>query len=108
MPGTPVAYLAVSAQSGLGPAPSSGWWTRIPSLSPRCGHRRLRPLEQVARELRRPKTWVINEALAAYLERENQRQRTYRETLEVLADVEAGRLTDGVHGEFILHAAIGV
>ena len=87
--------LAVSAQPGLGPAPSSGWWTRILSLSPQCGQQRLRPLEQVARELRQPKTWVINEALAAYFERENQRQRTYRETLEVLADVEAGRLTDG-------------
>ena len=53
------------------------------------------PLEQVASELRRPKAWVINEALAAYFERENQQQRMYRETLEGLADVEAGRLIDG-------------
>ena len=53
------------------------------------------PLEKVASELRRPKAWVINEALAAYLERENQQQRMYRETLEGLADVEAGRLIDG-------------
>ena len=53
------------------------------------------PLEQVARELRRPKAWVINEALAAYFERGNQQQRMHRETLEGLADVEAGRVIDG-------------
>ena len=55
----------------------------------------LQSLEQVARELRRPKTWVINKALAAYFERENQRRRTYRVTLEALTDVEAVRVIDG-------------
>ena len=53
------------------------------------------PLEQAASELRRPKAWIINEALASYFERENQGQRMYRETLEGLADVEAGRVIDG-------------
>ena len=52
-------------------------------------------LEQAAAELSRPKGWVINEALAAYFEREDRRQKMYRETLEGLADVEAGRLIDG-------------
>ncbi len=53
------------------------------------------PLEQAATESCRPKAWIINEALAAYFERENQDQRMYRETLEGLADVEAGRVIDG-------------
>jgi predicted transcriptional regulator len=53
------------------------------------------PLEKAATELRRPKAWIINEALAAYFERDNQNQRMYRETLEGLADVEAGRVIDG-------------
>ncbi len=53
------------------------------------------PLEQAATELRRPKAWIINEALASYFDNENQQQRMYRETLEGLADVEAGRLIDG-------------
>jgi len=50
------------------------------------------PLEQAANDLRRPKAWIINEALSAYFERETQEQRMYRETLEGLADVEAGRV----------------
>jgi len=53
------------------------------------------PLEQAANDLRRPKAWIINEALSAYFERETQEQRMYRETLEGLADVEAGRVIDG-------------
>lgn len=53
------------------------------------------PLEQAANELSRPKAWIINEALASYFERGDQAQRMYRETLEGLADVEAGRVIDG-------------
>lgn len=53
------------------------------------------PLEQAATELSRSKAWIINEALAAYFEREGQDLRMYRETLEGLADVEAGRVIDG-------------
>ena len=53
------------------------------------------PLEQAATELRRPKAWIINEALAAYFEHDNRDQRMYRETLEGLADVEAGRVIEG-------------
>jgi predicted transcriptional regulator len=53
------------------------------------------PLEQAATDLRRPKAWIINEALAAYFERETQDQQMYRQTLEGLADVEAGRVIDG-------------
>jgi predicted transcriptional regulator len=53
------------------------------------------PLEQAAADLKRPKAWIINEALAAYFERGHQAQRMYRETLEGLADVEAGRVIDG-------------
>jgi predicted transcriptional regulator len=53
------------------------------------------PLEQAATDLRRPKAWIINEALAAYFERQTQEQQLYRQTLEGLADVEAGRVIDG-------------
>ena len=53
------------------------------------------PLEQAAAELRRPKAWIINEAQASYFERDDQEQRMHRETLEGLADVEAGRVIDG-------------
>ena len=52
-------------------------------------------LEQAAQRLDRPKSWIINEALASWLEREEGRERMYRETLEGLADVEAGRVVDG-------------
>ena len=53
------------------------------------------PLEQAATDLRRPKAWIINEALAAYFERQTQEQQLYRQTLEGLADVEADRVIDG-------------
>ena len=53
------------------------------------------PLEAAAARLKRPKGWIINEALDAYLRAEQVRERMRRETLEGLADVEAGRLVDG-------------
>ena len=52
-------------------------------------------LEKAAERLDRPKSWIINEAVASWLEREESRERMYRETLEGLADVEAGRVVDG-------------
>ncbi len=52
-------------------------------------------LERVAERLRRSKGWVINEALAEFLEHEALRERRRLETLEGLADVEAGRLVEG-------------
>ena len=53
------------------------------------------PLEQAAADWRRSKAWIINEALASYFKREDQDQRMYRETLEGLRDVEAGRVIYG-------------
>jgi len=53
------------------------------------------PLEAAAARLKRPKGWIINEALEAYLREETTRERMRRETLEGLADVEAGRTIDG-------------
>ncbi|MDB3936054.1 transcriptional regulator [Granulosicoccus sp.] len=49
--------------------------------------------------MRRPKAWIINEALASYFKRENRDQRMYRETLEGLSDVEAGRV---IHGDKVI------
>ena len=67
----------------------------MPVISFRIREELQGPLEQTAAQLRRPKAWIINEALASYFERENQEQRMHRETLEGLADVETGRVIDG-------------
>jgi len=53
------------------------------------------PLEAAAERLQRSKGWIINQALEAYLRNETSQERLRRETLEGLADVEAGRLFDG-------------
>ena len=51
-------------------------------------------LEEAATRLRRSKGWLINEALAEYLAREERREQVHRETLEGLADIESGRLVE--------------
>ncbi len=52
-------------------------------------------LDAAANKLRRSKGWVIKDAVQQYLEREEQKAIRYRETLEALEDVKAGRLVDG-------------
>lgn len=55
----------------------------------------LRQLEQAAVKLRRSKGWIINDAVKEYLAREERKSQRLAETLEALADIQAGRLTDG-------------
>lgn len=52
-------------------------------------------LDDVAQSLRRSKSWIINDALRYYIEREERRHRMLQETEEALADLEAGRIVSG-------------
>lgn len=52
-------------------------------------------LDRVASRLRRTKGWIINEALREFLAREEEKQRRLEETLEGIADLEAGETVDG-------------
>jgi predicted transcriptional regulator len=52
-------------------------------------------LDEIAQSLRRSKSWIINDALRLYIEREQRRQQMLRETEEALADLEANRLLSG-------------
>ena len=55
----------------------------------------LAKLEETAEKLRRSKGWIINDALREYLAREARKDRMLEETHEALADIRAGRLSDG-------------
>jgi predicted transcriptional regulator len=48
-------------------------------------------LDAIAERLGRPKGWVVKEAIASYVARE---ERRHSLTLEALADVDAGRTVD--------------
>jgi predicted transcriptional regulator len=52
-------------------------------------------LDAIAQSLRRSKSWIINEALRLYIEREQRKQDMLKETEEALADLEANRLLSG-------------
>lgn len=49
-------------------------------------------LDSTAARLKRTKGWLINEAVRQYIEREELRARMLSETLEAVADIEAGRI----------------
>ncbi len=51
-----------------------------------------RDLERVAERQRRSKSWVINQAVREYVRREAREDERWRETLEALDDVAAGRV----------------
>jgi predicted transcriptional regulator len=48
-------------------------------------------IDQLATRLRRPRGWIVRQALVAWIEREEERRRL---TLEALADVDAGQVID--------------
>ena len=52
-------------------------------------------LEETASGLQRSKSWVINSAVKEFVEREEKKAQRLEETLEALADLEAGRVIDG-------------
>lgn len=48
-------------------------------------------VDQIASRLERPRGWIVKQALAAWIEQEEERHRL---TVEGLADVDAGRVID--------------
>ena len=52
-------------------------------------------LDGIAQDMGRSKSWIINDALRHYIEREEKRQEMLRETEEAIADLEAGRIVSG-------------
>ena len=52
-------------------------------------------LAAVAERARRTKSWLINEAVIDYLERLGEDEKRWKETLEALASVRAGRVVAG-------------
>ncbi|MBW4511063.1 MAG: CopG family ribbon-helix-helix protein [Scytonematopsis contorta HA4267-MV1] len=52
-------------------------------------------LDATAAKLRRSKSWIINDALRQYIEREEQKLRMLEETEEAIADIQAGRVVSG-------------
>ncbi len=48
-------------------------------------------VDAMALRLERPRGWIVKQALAAWVDQEDER---HRMTLEALADVDAGRLID--------------
>jgi len=52
-------------------------------------------LDGVAQTLRRSKSWIINDALRVYIEREERKQQMLLETQAALADLETGRIIAG-------------
>ena len=55
----------------------------------------LEKLSQTAIRRKRSKSWLINDALSEYLERDEQRLKMLAETEEALREVEAGKVLDG-------------
>lgn len=52
-------------------------------------------LEQTAERLQRSKGWIINEALAEFLAREERKAQRHQETLEALSELKDGQLIEG-------------
>ncbi len=52
-------------------------------------------LDATAERLRRSKGWIINDALRQYIKREERKQQMLEETLEAIADIQAGRVVSG-------------
>lgn len=52
-------------------------------------------LAAMAAKLRRSKSWVINQALREFVERQEQEQARWQETLQAMESVAQGRLVSG-------------
>lgn len=52
-------------------------------------------LEAAAKDMRRSKGWIINEALREYLQNRELEKQRWQETLEALEDIRMGRVVDG-------------
>jgi predicted transcriptional regulator len=51
-------------------------------------------LEALARRLHRSKGWVINQALAEYLEKQQREQERWQQTLEAMESAAQGKVVD--------------
>lgn len=54
-------------------------------------------LEDIADKLNRTKSWVINQALREFLERQELEQERWSQTLEAMESVAQGRVVSGEH-----------
>jgi predicted transcriptional regulator len=61
-------------------------------------------LEAIAGKLSRSKSWVINQALREYLERQEQEQTRWQETLKAMESVAQGRVVSGEAVHAWLHS----
>ena len=52
-------------------------------------------LEEIAGKLNRTKSWVINQALREFLEKQDLEQERWNETLEAMESVAQGRVVSG-------------
>ena len=52
-------------------------------------------LQEIADKLNRTKSWVINQALREFLERQDLEQKRWNETLEAMESVAQGRVVSG-------------
>jgi predicted transcriptional regulator len=52
-------------------------------------------LKQIAEKKQRSKSWVINEAIAQYVIKDQESSQKWLDTLEALDDVKNGRVIDG-------------
>ena len=52
-------------------------------------------LNKLTSKLRRSKGWIINDALAEYIEKEEKKQNMLAQTQEALADIKAGKVVSG-------------
>ncbi len=68
---------------------------KMAMTSVRMSDEMMEQLDAAASKLRRSKGWIIKDAVQQYLDREEQKSIRFKETLEALEDVKAGRLIDG-------------
>ena len=52
-------------------------------------------LKELAEKKQRSKSWIINEAVAEYILKDNAESQKWIETLEGLEDIKNGRIVDG-------------
>ena len=52
-------------------------------------------LKELAKKTQRSKSWIINEALAEYIVKDQVESQKWLDTLEALEDVKNGRVIDG-------------
>ena len=52
------------------------------------------PLEELARKHRRSKNWLINQAIKEYVEKEDEEEKRWADTLQALESVKQGKVVE--------------